>query len=347
MRAIDGEAAGGYLAVRPPHRHAQRLLPDALPHRAGLCEGVAALLLHRLGVEVRPHHAGRGVHPADMGVEALIDEELAPGAGAVDVEALVALHLGFGAEIEAGVRVDQEKGVAVLGVLRRDGDAVGALQLPQGGKGRRERHLRVIGAAIEGAQILQRDPLDIAADAALGEAQGHPRCVLRDAAGRVGVLGEIEVQPVRPGDHQRFQPGRALAIAHLQRRLVIVHPRAQVAPHRALALHAGAQAKIIQIVGEDAGIVVLGLGVDHAEDGVRVGAAMDVGDTVIVPHDRHVGGVVGRSAPPLRLRRADGQKPRHQDGAEQAGRAGKRHGRRLRKVERHTTSHRRAINAPE
>ena len=66
----------------------------------------------------------RRVHPADIRVEALIDEELAPGRSAVGVQPFLARHLKLGAEEEAGVRIDQEEGVAVLRVGRSDREAV-------------------------------------------------------------------------------------------------------------------------------------------------------------------------------------------------------------------------------
>ena len=69
------------------------------------------------------------MHPAGALVEALVDEELAPGHGAVGVEPFVADHLQFGAEEERGVGIDQQQGVVVGGVRGRDGDAVRAGRL--------------------------------------------------------------------------------------------------------------------------------------------------------------------------------------------------------------------------
>jgi hypothetical protein len=66
------------------------------------------------------------VHPAQAIVEPLVDEELAPGGGAVGVEAFAAGDLLFGAEEEAGVRVDEQEGAAIGGDGGRDRDAVGA-----------------------------------------------------------------------------------------------------------------------------------------------------------------------------------------------------------------------------
>src|SRR5438270_136538 len=58
--------------------------------------------------------AARRVHPTGMGIEALVDEELAPGRGTIHVEPFVARHLQLGTEIPAGVRVDEEERFAVL-----------------------------------------------------------------------------------------------------------------------------------------------------------------------------------------------------------------------------------------
>jgi hypothetical protein len=56
----------------------------------------------------------RRVHPSGMGVEPLIDEELPPRDRAIGIEAFAAGHLQFGAEEEAGMRIDQQQRMAVL-----------------------------------------------------------------------------------------------------------------------------------------------------------------------------------------------------------------------------------------
>ena len=53
-------------------------------------------------------HAAGGVHPAGAGIEALVNEKLAPGDGAVSVQPFLAHHLQLGAEEERGVRIDQQ-----------------------------------------------------------------------------------------------------------------------------------------------------------------------------------------------------------------------------------------------
>ena len=84
-----------------------------------------------------------------MAVEALIDEELAPGDRAISVQPLVAAHLQFGPEEEAGVRVDHQQGMAAFRPGRRDGKAVRPLRLAIGKAlfqhGQRHRLLLVKG----------------------------------------------------------------------------------------------------------------------------------------------------------------------------------------------------------
>ena len=152
------------------------------------------------------------IQPASL-VEALVDEELAPGDGSVGVEALVARHLKFGAEEEGGVGIDEEESVMVGRVGGRDGHAVGAGGLWRiavvnvgyfvaGGDGVARRGLRR-DCAVEGLELGQVDAFDVAADAAFGEGQGHPRLeVLNDARLYSGVFVEIEVQAVGEGVHQ-------------------------------------------------------------------------------------------------------------------------------------------------
>ena len=54
-----------------------------------------------------------------------------------------------------------------------------------------------------------------------------------------GMGGEIIVQPVRPGVHQRAQPGGAAAIIGLERGRIDPEPLAQILPERALAFRFG------------------------------------------------------------------------------------------------------------
>ena len=284
MGAIDGEATGGGRSVLGPVRNGEVHALHRAQRRAIAVEELSPLVHDGLA-KLRGAHRARGrVHPSRMGVEALVDEELAPGAGTVDIQARITGDLRLGAEIEAGVRVDQQQGMARGGVLRCDGNTVGAPLLHR--QLREFRHLHIRRPTIEGLKLLERDALDVAADAALGECQRHPWLEPADGLGvGVGMRGEIVVQPVCPGDHQRLQPWRALAISGLEHRRIVIDPGAQVAPDLALPPGEGPQAEIVEIIGLHPREVILGLGIDHAEHGVGVGAAVDMGDAVVVPHD--------------------------------------------------------------
>ena len=126
--AVDGEFLFGH-AGRGLVRH------DDLgrSHRALLfavaVDEAVTLLDDGFEVFVDGIDAARGVHPAGLFVEALVDEELAPGDGAIGVQPLVAGHLQLGAEEEGGVGIDQQQRVVAGGVGGRDGDAVGAARL--------------------------------------------------------------------------------------------------------------------------------------------------------------------------------------------------------------------------
>ena len=271
VRPVDREdlgrhAAGGAVGNADRPRHERPLLAAvAIEQPAAPPDDGLRVLIHRVG-------AGRGVHPAQPVVEALVDEELAPRRRAVGVEPLPARHLQLGAEEERGVRVDEEQGAVVHGVRRRDGEAVRA-----GGLARPGARLRRSGAAravsVERLERVQRHALDVAADAALAEAERHPRLEPRDHPrlhGRVGV--QVVVEPVGPRVHQALEPrgaGRVLR-PHAVRIDEQLHP--QVLPDGALPFGLGEPTRRVQVVGLDPVEVVLRLGVDHPEDRVGVGA---------------------------------------------------------------------------
>ena len=73
------------------------------------------------------------MHPAVVRVESLIDKELSPGDGSVNVQSLLADHLQFGAEVVRGMRIDPEQGMTRCAAARRYGEAVGAAGSRLGG----------------------------------------------------------------------------------------------------------------------------------------------------------------------------------------------------------------------
>ena len=254
------------------------------------------------------------MHPPGVLVEALVDEELAPGDRAIGVQSLVAGRLQFGAEEERSVRIDQQQGMTVLGVGRGDGEAVGAGRLFEPDVGIGIQH-RGLGGAVEGFQLAERHPFDVAADAALAEAQGHPGLELGDDPRfHLRVAGEVEVQPVGPGVHQALQPGRAGGVLSLQVHRVNEQLHPQVAVDRRFALGFGQPSQRVDVVGLDAVEVVLGLGVGHAEHRVGVGFAMDVGDPPGVARDADLGGLLLQAAHLVGIGRRGGDEAADEQG---------------------------------
>ena len=123
----------------------------------------------------------------------------------------------------------------------------------------------------------------------LSAIHGSNRVITRGS--HLGMRREVVVQPVRPGVHQLAQPRRAARVERLQLLGIDEQPLAQVLPDRALALGLCEAAEADQIVALDAVEVVLGLGVDHPEDGVGIGLAHHVRNAPVVPRDRHVRGL--------------------------------------------------------
>jgi hypothetical protein len=187
------------------------------------------------------------------------------------------------------VGVDQEQRLAVPGVGGGDGHAVRSARFlatsdVEGG------HFGERRLFVEGLERVHRNAFDVPADAALAEAQGHPRFEAGDGPRRhLGVGVEVEVQTVGPRVHEGAQPGRALGVQLLHLRFINEETLPQVLVDRRLAFGLGQPPDRVQVVGLDPVEVVLGLGVDHAEDSVGVGLRIDVGDAAIVADDGDAG----------------------------------------------------------
>ena len=282
-------------AVRRFVGHHDLLRDERLLFGADLI-GVAAvgLLRHRLEVLVDVVDAARRVHPAGLVVEALVDEELSPRQRAVGVQAFLADHVRFLAEEERGVRVDQQHRLAGGGVRAGDRDAVRTGRLNQwfdtAGACLAVAHdgsLRGRRRTVERFELRQVDALDVAADAALAEAERHPRLELRDHARlHVRVRRQVIVEAVSPRVHQRLQPLRALVVFRLQIGGIDEELHAQVAPDLLLALSLGEPALRVDEVGLDAVEIVFRLRVHQAEHHVGVGLAVDVRHAPVVTDDR-------------------------------------------------------------
>ena len=98
MAVIHGEVARHQLAVLPEGdgevRDFQRsqLLAISVEKPTGFIDDGFGIFIDRIA-------AVGSVHPAVVRIEPLVDEELPPGRGAIDVQPLLADHLQFGAEI--------------------------------------------------------------------------------------------------------------------------------------------------------------------------------------------------------------------------------------------------------
>ena len=112
----------------------------------------------------------------------------------------------------------------------------------------------------------------------------HPRL-------HCGVPGQVEVEPVGPRHHQRLQPRRALGIDGLHGIRIDEQLHAQVAVDGALALGFCRASLRRDEVGLDPVEVVLGLRIDHAEHGIRVGFSLDVRNAPVVAGDRDAAGL--------------------------------------------------------
>ena len=184
-----------------------------------------------LGILVDGVAAVRCVHPAVVRIESLIDEKLAPGDGAINVQSLIAHHLQFRAEVIRGMRVYPEQRMPRRAAAGRDGETVGAA-----GNRLRRRACRKSARRlprlprVELPKLRQVDAFDIAADAAFGEGQRHPGFETMDHfRGNGGMLRQEVIQSVRPSRHQCLEPGRAAQESSAQSARVDEQPLTKVA----------------------------------------------------------------------------------------------------------------------
>src|SRR6476661_1657014 len=98
MGEVSREAARAHFPVLQP------IAQGDGAHANGVATGAVAVAqrlsaaLDLLGELVDHIDSARRVHPADVRVEPLVYEELAPGRRAIGIEALVARHLQLGSE---------------------------------------------------------------------------------------------------------------------------------------------------------------------------------------------------------------------------------------------------------
>src|ERR1035438_5805522 len=114
-------------------------------------------------------------------------------------------------------------------------------------------------------QIAEADAFDVAADAAFGEGQCHPRFKMMNDLGRNGGMFRQEViQSVRPSHHQCLEPSRAAAIILLQTAGIDEQSLTKIAVNGRLALGLCQQPQAVEVVALDAAEVILSLWLDRS-----------------------------------------------------------------------------------
>ena len=149
------------------------------------------------------------------------------------------------------------------------------------------------GLAVERGKLAEVHGFDIAADAAFGEAQRHPRLEAPDHPRlHPGVLVEVVIQAVGKRVHELPQPRGAGRVFLLQLHGVDEELHAQVLVDLRLSLGLGQAPHGVDVVGLDPIEVILGLRVLHAEDRAGVGFSVDVRDAPIVADDGDARGLL-------------------------------------------------------
>jgi hypothetical protein len=318
---VGGDGLAGHAGRRLVGQRQAHCAQGALAAAVSV-DKLAVFFGHRFEIFVDHVAAARGVHPAGLVVETLVDEELAPGHGAIGVQALFADHVDFWAEVKRGMGIDQQERVPGGAQPGGDGKAVRAArffvaQLARIG----QRRL----LAVELLQGLEIDRFDVAADAAFAEGERHPRLEMRDQLGLdLGMRVQVEVQAIGKGHHQLLEPGRAGRVPGLHGGRRDEHLHAQVAPDFGLAFDFGQAPERIDVIEFDPPEIVLRLRIQQAEDRIGIALAEHVGDAPLVAHDGHAPGALvparlfGRQAG-APLRRGAGGRQRREGGASQQG----------------------------
>ena len=193
----------------------------------------------------------------------------------------------FGPEEKRCMRIDQKQRMMRRRVRWRDSDAVGSARLDISCVFRQRLLRRSL--AVKCLELLKIDLFDVSADAAFRKRKGHPRLESRnDARFHLRMFVEVVVQAIRPCIHQCLQPfGTCLVFrSHIGRVDEQFHP--QIPVDLRFAFRLGQASHGVQVIGFDAIEIVFSLGVDDAEDRIRIRLAGDVRNAPIVPHDRDV-----------------------------------------------------------
>ncbi len=140
--------------------------------------------------------------------------------------------------------------------------------------------------AVKVTDAAKTDFLDVSADAAFGKRERHPWFKVREHARmRFRVFHEVEVKAVCPRNHQVPQPIGAALVVRFQLFGVEEETLPQILPDPALAFSFRKSAQRDEIVCFDAIEVVFALRVDHAEDGISIGRAVDMRNAPIITGD--------------------------------------------------------------
>ena len=103
------------------------------------------------------------------------------------------------------------------------------------------------------------------------------------------VSRQVEINAVGPGVHELAQPFRAGRVVALQDFGIDEEALAEILPESGFAFSFRGTAERGQVVHLHAVEVVLALRVDHAEDRIGIGLAVNVGDSPIVANDGDAG----------------------------------------------------------
>src|ERR1700722_18806291 len=99
---------------------------------------------------------------------------------------------------------------------------------------------------------------------------------------------KIEIQSIRPGDHEPLKPGRTVRISRLQVLRSDEELHAQILIERFFAFGLGQATQSIDVVALDPIEIILGLRVHHSEDRVAITLAVNVRNSPIVADDGRV-----------------------------------------------------------
>src|SRR6185369_17119797 len=227
--------------------------------------------------------------------KSLVDEKLSPRGRTICVQPFIAHHLQFRAEVERGVGIDQQQRMVRSSIGRCNGHSVRPawLDVPLGLKCKDLRRCRLAHLRpVECLEIPKTYTLDIATDAALGEAQRHPRLkALNDARLHIRMLIEVVIKSVSECNHELLQPRWTAVVFPLQVRGIDKYLHSQILVHLGLTLGLSEPTHRVDVIRFDAIEVVLRLGVFRSEHSIGIGLTVNVRDTPVIANDVYIAGL--------------------------------------------------------